>query len=576
MEYGWPALLAVLLWWSTTAAAIHLNGLPRATFPLTFAGSTALMIGSLVLMHAGSGETSVSSAYISFTCGLLYWAWQDVGFYLGYVTGWRKQRCEDGCSGWRHFVHAIEASIYHELCILAAAAAAFALISGSPNEVGLWTFCILWWMHQSAKLNVFLGVTNLNTDFLPAHLRFLEPYFRKRSMNLLFPISITALTLGTVWLGWQAAQAPTGSFDATAYTLLATLMLLGLLEHWFLVLPLPFERLWKWAIVPATAAAPCEIDVVVGNLGAGKTTYLRSALEQAGGRRTVVLVNDFGALGIDASLLSNRGAEVVELPNGCICCTLRNDLASEVARVLGQWRPERLLIEPSGVADIRALLGVLMRPDLLPPESSIHVTSLIDASTFTADYAHATQRIEAIVRLADTVVINKADLVERSMLDIVTETIHAIAPTADAFIAVRGAPVGGAPRTVGPHAASGKISRSAAVAHEPHDHHSGEHPLTAWSAPLADRCGVDELSSLLSRIVLGRYGQIKRLKGIAQTNAGWVSFDIAGGRTSMLAFAPRDKERARVMAIGADVDEIGLAKAFSNCGIKGEPAAMPA
>ena len=65
-------------------------------------------------------------------------------------------------------------SLYHELAIIGSAIAIVALTWHQPNQIGMWTFMVLWWMHQSAKLNVFFGVRNLNEEFLPEHLTFPE------------------------------------------------------------------------------------------------------------------------------------------------------------------------------------------------------------------------------------------------------------------------------------------------------------------------------------------------------------------------------------------------------------------
>jgi putative photosynthetic complex assembly protein 2 len=588
-EHVVAVLFAVLLWWSTTAIAVHLNGLPRHTFPWTFAASTALMLGALAVMHQFAADTTVGGAYIAFACGLLYWAWQDVSFYLGIVTGRRKERCPEGCSGWAHFGHAIDASLYHELAILAAAAVVFVVMWGSPNDLGLWTFCVLWWMHQSAKLNVFLGVTNLNTDFLPEHLRFLEGYFRKRAMNLLFPISITVSTLSAAWLAVEAARAPSGTFEAVAYTLLATLMVLALLEHWFLVLPLPFEKLWKWAIVRQNGAPGCRIEIVSGNLGAGKTTYIKGMLDARDGERTVVIANDFADLGVDASLLADRGADVIELPNGCICCSLSNDLAAELSTVFARFHPRRLLIEPSGIADVGALTEVVARPGLVPQGSSIFVHGIFDASCFLNDYSKDSRRLELQARIADRIVINKADVVDGTTLEIVATTLRRAAPHAEIATAAFGMILqahGDTRDTTAPALAAARpaaVFRSAVAYGRPHADHGNGHrdghhddlghvhqhshglALQSWSATLACTCGVEEIRSVLSSVVSGRYGAVERLKGIAQTNAGWVAFDIAGGRSHIAAFAPGERERPRVMAIGTNVDTASLAMAFGAC-----------
>lgn len=566
-DYVTPILFAVALWWSTTAAAIHLNGLPRHTFPWTMGAATVVMLGAFGLLHALSDDTTAAGAYLAFSCGVLFWAWQDIGFYLGIVTGRRKDRCPDDCSGWAHFGHAIDASIHHEIAILVAAAAIFALLWGAPNDFGLWTFCVLWWMHQSAKLNVFLGVTNLNTEFLPEQLRFLEGYFRKRPMNLLFPISITVSTVVTAVLANKALQAAPGSFDAVGYCLLATLMALAVLEHWFLVVPLPSEKLWQWAIIPSNALPRCRVDIVAGTLGAGKTTYLKRLMESVPpAERTVVIANDFGQLGIDAALLGERGAHVVELANGCICCTLKNDLAAEIGAILTRWRPSRLLIEPSGVADLGALMAVVARAGVLPAESTVTVHAIFDASRFTADYGRYRPQFEAQARLAQTLIVNKADLAGPADLDVVTETLRSLAPGARLFLAERGA-IAGEIGTTGSVAVAALATAPAHGGHAGHSHAGHSHALESWSAALRRPCSVDGLRQVLSSVASGGYGNVERLKGIAETSGGWVHFDVAGGRPSIAAFAAGEREQARVMAIGTGVDTARLADAFNACGV---------
>jgi putative photosynthetic complex assembly protein 2 len=128
-----------------------------------------------------------------------------------------------------------------------------ALTWGGSNPTGLLCFAILWVMRQSAKLNVFLGVRNLNEDFLPSHLKYLQTYFTRKPMNSLFPVSVLVSTWLAV-LVWQGATAErVNVFDATVLTFAGTLLSLAILEHWFMVLPLPSEALWAWGLRSRTA-----------------------------------------------------------------------------------------------------------------------------------------------------------------------------------------------------------------------------------------------------------------------------------------------------------------------------------
>jgi hypothetical protein len=137
-----------------------------------------------------------------------------------------------------------------------------ALVWRQPNHLGLWTFIVLWWMHASAKLNVFFGVPNLGEELVPHHMRYLVSFMTKRPMNLFFPFSVTASTICAVHLTGKATAASATPFEAVGYTMLATLMVLAILEHWFLVTPLDTNALWKWGVKPELASTPAPCDEV--------------------------------------------------------------------------------------------------------------------------------------------------------------------------------------------------------------------------------------------------------------------------------------------------------------------------
>jgi putative photosynthetic complex assembly protein 2 len=255
-EYGLPALYAVFLWWSATGLVLLLDGLPRSTFRWTLLGATAVSGAALFGLARTSAETSVGSAYVAFTCGVLVWGWHEVTFLTGWLTGPRKTACARGCRGWRHFGHGIQAILYHELAIILAAAVVVWLTWGAPNQVGVWTFMILWGMRQSAKLNLFLGVRNPGVEFLPEHLKYLGGFFTTRPMNLLFPVSVTAATAMLTLILKRALEADASPFEVAGLALAASLMALAVLEHWFLVLPLPSESLWSWGLGSRASRKP--------------------------------------------------------------------------------------------------------------------------------------------------------------------------------------------------------------------------------------------------------------------------------------------------------------------------------
>ncbi len=150
---------------------------------------------------------------------------------------------------------ALETLLYHELAIVAAAGAVVLLTWAEPNQTGTLAFLILMVMRISAKLNIFLGVPNLTDELLPERLRYLKSYFRTRSFNLLFPVSILGSTVVAVSLAQKAlgAHGP----EAVGFSMLFTLIALAILEHIFMIVPLPDAALWRWAI-PMAATKPIE------------------------------------------------------------------------------------------------------------------------------------------------------------------------------------------------------------------------------------------------------------------------------------------------------------------------------
>jgi putative photosynthetic complex assembly protein 2 len=272
--YVLPILYALFVWWLSTGLIMYLDGLPRPTFKWSLLGATVLLAICLYRLAVTSTDTSVMAAYAAFTYGLIAWGWHALSFYMGFVTGPRTTACPPGATGLARFCYAAETSLYHELAILIGAVVLYALTRDGDNLIGLWTYLILWWMHLSGKLNVFFGVPNLAEEFIPEHLAYLRSYMSNRPMNLLFPVSVTASTVITALLVQNALSHPAGSFEAVGAIFLATLMALAVLEHWFLVLPMPAMLLWAWSLTsrpsaPVAAASPAAGPTAVAPTAPG-------------------------------------------------------------------------------------------------------------------------------------------------------------------------------------------------------------------------------------------------------------------------------------------------------------------
>ena len=148
--------------------------------------------------------------------------------------------------------------------------------------------------------------------------------------------------------------------------------------------------------------------LIVGFLGAGKTTVVNHLLANAGGRRIAAVVNDFGSVDIDAALITGAEGGVVSLTNGCICCTLEGELLRTLATLLRHVpRPEAIVIETSGVADPTDIVRNLMDPVVAHEAPLETVLCVVDGSA-TSEWSEALQQSQ--IRSADVIALSKLDL----------------------------------------------------------------------------------------------------------------------------------------------------------------------
>ena len=240
-----PVLCTLFVWWFSTGLILFLVGLPRRTYRWSLLGATAALAVAMWGLSVSSTDASVNGAYVAFCCAIVVWGWQEICFLTGVAMGPRTEPCPAGADGWRRVGAAIQVVLYHELQLLALGAAVLFATFEGVNLVGLWTYVVLWTMRLSAKLNLFLGVPFLHDDWFPAQLGYLRSYFRIRPMNHLFPVVVSASTIVAFVLVQAAFLPDVTPVDAAGRLLLASLLSAAILEHWFMVLPLPVAALWS-------------------------------------------------------------------------------------------------------------------------------------------------------------------------------------------------------------------------------------------------------------------------------------------------------------------------------------------
>jgi putative photosynthetic complex assembly protein 2 len=243
-----PIAFTLFVWWFSTGVILYLDQRPRNTYALSFIATSVMALAAFVGIVLTRESATVTGAYVAFTCAIVVWGWQEMAFLMGYVTGPSAEPCPANCGEGERFRRAIQAILYHELGLITCALTIAMLTANHANQIATWTFGVLFVMRLSAKLNLFFGVRNVYEKFLPEHLRHLETFFKRSAMNLLFPVSVTVASFVAALLWRDAWAANASAFEVAGRILVATLLSLAVLEHWLLVLPVPAEAAWNWAL----------------------------------------------------------------------------------------------------------------------------------------------------------------------------------------------------------------------------------------------------------------------------------------------------------------------------------------
>ncbi len=236
-----PALYSLVFWWLSTGIIIYFNFQPQF-YGIVFWSALALALGSGAMLFRLKEVGTVQSAYLSFTAASLVWAFVEVSFYTGYIVGPAVRPIFSVGPSWMSFFKAVHRSAYHEGLVLGIVFVMSLVFWKAKNKFGFYTFLLFWLMHQSAKLNIFLGVMNTGKEFVPESVSDMTTYMTIAHINWLFPISITLCTILSYRL-IQLAFSEKETWKRVGYMLTGMMAVLAWLEHWLLVLPLN-QSLW--------------------------------------------------------------------------------------------------------------------------------------------------------------------------------------------------------------------------------------------------------------------------------------------------------------------------------------------
>ena len=264
-----------------------------------------------------------------------------------------------------------------------------------------------------------------------------------------------------------------------------------------------------------------RVTIICGFLGSGKTTLLKQLLANATSR-TVVLVNEYGELGLDGDLIKqSTDMDVIEMRNGCVCCVLRNDLLNAIQEITKTLKPEQLLIELSGVATVSGVLEALAYPQVRHLTEDKAVIGIIDVSTFAEFSDFFGSFFNDQIKHSDLILLNKSDLAGAEEVSRVYDEIKELNPVALLNVTEH--------CRIDPAILSGEFKSEEDSLLHSHGHgvDSPRFEVVSWIPK--NTVEFSRLEEMLHAVADGSYGKIFRSKGVVSTTEGRKLFETAGG-----------------------------------------------
>ncbi len=270
-----------------------------------------------------------------------------------------------------------------------------------------------------------------------------------------------------------------------------------------------------------------KIDIISGFLGAGKTTLIKKLIEnKLDDEKIIIIENEFGEVGIDGTLLKKSGLEVKEINSGCICCSLVGDFEKSIREILDRFRPDRIIIEPSGVAKLSEVIKACRTDNLRDSISINMVITVVDINRFKLYISNFGEFFEDQIRYSKTILLSRVQESTEKKIEIVVESIKRLNNTAtiiaDSWDNISGQDI----FEIGEDTIF-KYKRVKRVSN-----HSANQVFKVWAIETSRIFSTDELKKQLKMLPDKKeFGTVLRGKGILNIGEDmWLQFDYIPSR----------------------------------------------
>ena len=222
-----------------------------------------------------------------------------------------------------------------------------------------------------------------------------------------------------------------------------------------------------------------QIDIISGFLGAGKTTLIKKLLDQAfRGEEVVLIENEFGEIGIDGGFLKDAGVEITEMNSGCICCSLVGDFGAALKKVLDDYAPDRIIIEPSGVGKLSDVIAAVEGVQKTTPALHLHsFVTVVDATKAKVYMKNFGEFFNNQVEHASAILLSRTQNMDQAKLDtavrLLREKNAKAAILTTPWDQLTGAQIVSAME--GGHSLAEELMEEIAHEHHDHEHHHHHH-----------------------------------------------------------------------------------------------------